>query len=158
MFINSGLVDIESGKVLQGVELLPVRYQLCSGWNDYVAFRRFTGVDDEQREKMYKELFRFRKEVQGKPYEKSKLDLIRSAFDSNKEYLSFLENDEEDLSSLFCSELVAEAYKRMGILDTMKLSSEFTPDDFTSARDSELKLNFGRLEQEIFVELKFPQP
>lgn len=61
-----------------------------------------------------------------------------------------------DLSSLFCSELVAEVYKRMGILNTMKLSSEFTPDDFTSVHDSEFVLKFGRLEPEVYVELKHP--
>ena len=153
--LNAGLVDIKSGKVTQGVELLPIRYQLYSGWNNYVAFRRLTGVSDEQREKMYKELLHFRKEVQGRPYEENKFDMIRSAFDAK--YLDFLENDEEDLSSLFCSELVAEAYKRMGILHTTKLSSEFTPDDFSSARDENLKLSFGKLEEEIFVELKLPQ-
>ena len=70
--------------------------------------------------------------------------------------MTFLENDKEDLSSLFCSELVAGAYKYMGILNTMKPSSEFTPDDFTSDRDSELVLNFGRLEPEVYVELKHP--
>ena len=82
--------------------------------------------------------------------------MVRAAFDFCEDYLTFLENDKEDLSSLFCSELVAEAYKQMGILDTTKLSSEFTPDDFTSACDSELMLNFGRLEPEVYVELKRP--
>lgn len=104
---------------------------------------------------MYKELLHFRKEVQGRPYEQNKFDMICSAFDAK--YLDFLENDKEDLSSLFCSELVAEAYKRMGILETSKLSSEFTPDDFSSARDENLPLSFGKLEKEIFVELKLPQ-
>ena len=154
---NAGLIDIESGKVLQGVQLLPIRYQLYSGWNDRIAFRRLTGINDEKREELYKMLLHYRKEVQGTPYEKSKLDLIRSSFDFNEDFLTFLNNEEEDLSSLFCSELVAEAYKRMGVLNTTKLSSEFTPDDFTSARDSDLPLSFGRLEPEVYVELKRPQ-
>ena len=136
--------------------MLPIRYQLYSGWNNYAAFRRLTGISDEQREKMYKELLQFRKEVQGRPYEENKFEMICSSFDGK--YLSFLENEEEDLSSLFCSELVAEAYKRMGILDTTKLSSEFTPDDFSSARDYNLKLKLGKLEPEVYVELKLPQP
>ena len=82
--------------------------------------------------------------------------MVWAAFDFCNDFLTFLENEEEDLSSLFCSELVAAAYKHMGVLNTTKPSSEFTPDDFTSARDSELVLNFGRLEPEVHVELKHP--
>ena len=151
-------MDVESGKVVRGVELLPLRHQIYSGWYERVAIRRLTGVDDEQRKQMYKDLLRFRTEVQGHPYEKSDLELARSALDFQEDYLSFLRNTHEDLSSLFCSELVAEAYKRMGILNTEKLSNEFTPDDFSSARDSKLTLNFGKLEPEVYIELKFEKP
>ena len=156
--IYAGLVDVESGKVVRGVELLPLRHQIYSGWYERVAVRRLTGVDDEKREQMYKDLLKFRKEMQGRPYETSDLELARSALDFQEEYLSFLRNSHEDLSSLFCSELVAEAYKRMGILKTDKLSNEFTPDDFSSARDSKLTLNFGKLEPEVYIELKFEKP
>lgn len=151
-------MDVESGKVVRGVELLPLRHQIYSGWYERVAIRRLTGVDDEQRKQMYKDLLKFRTEVQGRPYEKSDLELARSALDFQEDYLSFLRNTHEDLSSLFCSELVAEAYKRMGILNTEKLSNEFTPDDFSSARDSKLTFNFGKLEPEVYIELKFEKP
>ena len=157
MFLSActGLVDIESGKVRKGVELVPLGFKIFSGWYDRVAVRRLTEVSDEQREEMYQQLLLFRKEVQGRPYEKNKIELILSAIDAQEKYLSFLRNTHEDLSSLFCSELVAEAYKRMGILNTTKFSNEFTPDDFSSARDYELELNFGRLEPEEYIELKF---
>lgn len=146
---------MESGKVVRGVELLPLRHQIYSGWYERVAIRRLTGVDDEKRTQMYKNLLKFRREVQGRPYEQSDLELIRSGLDFQEDYLSFLRNTSEDLSSLFCSELVAEAYKRMGILQTDKLSNEFTPDDFSSARDDKLTFNFGKLEPEVYIELKF---
>ena len=81
-----------------------------------------------------------------------------ASFDFSEDFLSFLRNDEEDLSSLFCSELVAEAYQRMGILDPERSSSEYTPDDFSSARDSALKLKSGRFEPEVYVDLNRPQP
>ena len=155
--VNAGLVDIESGKVLEGVNLLPIRYQLYSGWNSCIAFRRLTGVSDEQREEMYKKLLQFRKTVQGRPYEKSKINLILAAFDFSERFLTFLNNEEEDLSSLFCSELVAEAYQRMGVLDSKKSSSEYTPDDFSSARDDMLTLKCGRFEPEVYVDLNRPQ-
>ena len=152
---TSGLVDVESSKVRKGVELIPLRHKIFSGWYDRVAIRKLSDVSDKQRENMYRELLMFRKEVQGRPYEKNKIELILSAIDAQEKYLSFLRNTQEDLSSLFCSELVAEAYKRMGVLNTTKFSNEFTPDDFSSARDSYLNLNFGRLDPEVYVELKF---
>ena len=154
-FASAGLVDIESGKVRKGVELVPLSLKVFSGWYDRVAVRRLTGIDDKQRAEMYEQLLLFRKEVQGRPYEKNTIELILSAVDAQEKYLSFLRNTHEDLSSLFCSELVAEAYKRMGVLNTTKYSNEFTPDDFSSARDSALKLNFGTLEPEVYIELKF---
>ena len=153
--LSAGLVDIESGKVRKGVELVPLSLKVFSGWYDRVAIRRLTGIDDKQRAEMYEQLLLFRKEVQGRPYEKNTIELILSAVDAQEKYLSFLRNTHEDLSSLFCSELVAEAYKRMGILNTTKYSNEFTPDDFSSARGSGLKLNFGTLEPEVYIELKF---
>ena len=150
-----GLVDVESGEVCRGVELLPLSYQIYSGWYERVAVRRLTDVTDDQRKEMYQKLLKFREEMQGRPYEKSDLELVRSALNFSESYLNFLSNDTEDLSSLFCSEMVAEAYKRIGLLKTERLSNNFTPDDFSSARDSELKLEFGKLEEEVYIELKF---
>lgn len=42
--------------------------------------------------------------------------MIVSGFDFGEEYLSFLKNEEEDVSTIFCSELVAHAYKEAGLL------------------------------------------
>ena len=148
-------MDVETGKVQRGVELLPLRNKIFSGWYNRVAIRRLTGIDEARRAQMYKQLLEFRKEVQGRPYEKSKVELILSSIDAQEEYLSFLRNTKEDISSLFCSELVAAAYKKMGLLDTTKLSNEFTPDDFSSSNDADLKLTVGKLEKEEYVELKF---
>lgn len=153
LYLLIGLVDVGSGKVRRGVELLPLTHKIYSGWYDRVAIRRLTGISSDKREEMYHKLLTFRKEVQGRPYEKDIVELILSAIDVQEKYLSFLRNTKEDLSSLFCSELVAEAYKRMGLLDTNKLSNEFTPDDFSS--DQDLQLAHGKLEPEIYLELKF---
>lgn len=46
------------------------------------------------------------------------MEMILSAIDVDESYLSFLKNHEEDLSSIFCSELVAHAYQEMGLLGT----------------------------------------
>ena len=153
-------MDIETGKVAQGVELLPLKEKVFSGWYSRVAVRQLH-ITDEQREKMIENLLKFKKELGVRPYEKSKLELIRSALDFHEEFLTFLKNEEEDLSSLFCSELVAAAYQRMGLLEAdttsekYKTSNEYTPDDFTSSRDDELNLKYGQLSEEIYIEMKF---
>lgn len=110
---------------------------------------------------MTKNLLQFKKDLGERPYEKSKLELIRSALDFHEDFLTFLKNEEEDLSSLFCSELVAAAYQHMGLLESdpkaekYKTSNEYTPDDFTSARDKELNLKYGELGKEVYIEMKF---
>lgn len=151
--LHVGLVDVSSGKVREGVELLPLSRKIFSGWYDRVAIRRLTGIGKEKRDQMYDDLLAFRKEIQGRPYEEDRIELILSSIDVQDKYMSFLRNTEEDLSSLFCSELVAAAYQRMGLIDTKKLSNTYTPDDFCSEND--LKLNFGVLEREVYIELKF---
>ena len=153
-------MDIETGKVTQGVELLPMREKVFSGWYNRVAVRQLE-ISEEERKEMTKNLLKFKKELGERPYEKSKLELIRSALDFQEDFLTFLKNEEEDLSSLFCSELVAAAYQRMGLLeadtnsDKYKTSNEYTPDDFTSGRDDELNLKYGQLGKEIYVDMKF---
>ena len=153
-------MDIETGKVTQGIELLPLKQKVFSGWNSRVAVRQLH-TTDEQREKMTANLLKFKKELGERPYEKSKLELIRSAFDFHEDFLTFLKSEEEDLSSIFCSELVAAAYQRMGLLeadttsDKYKSSNEYTPDDFASSRDDKLNLKYGQLSEEIYIEMKF---
>ncbi len=140
---------------MNGIGLIPLRNKILAGWDDRVTVRRLTGIDDDQREKMYKELMKLLKELQGKPYEKDRIQLIRSAFDFKEDYLKFLKNPKEDLSSIFCSELVAEAYQRMGLFGQGKNSNEYTPNDFTSKHDEKNPLQFGRLEKEVYIEIKF---
>ncbi len=137
----------------RGVELLPLRHKIFSGWYNRVAVRRLVDVTDDQRAELYSKLLQLRREFQGRPYEKDQVQLILSAIDAQEWFLSFLRNTHEDLSSLFCSELVAAAYQRMGLISDKKLSNEYTPDDFASHRH--IHLNFGRLEPEEYVELKF---
>jgi hypothetical protein len=69
-----------------------------------------------------------RRELSGRPYEESKLELFHAAFDGY-----FAQLRRERLHSLFCSELVAEAYQAMGLLAEPPHgppSNEYTPRDF----------------------------
>jgi hypothetical protein len=64
---------------------------------------------------------------------------------------------EENLSSFFCSELVAEAYRRMGLLPEHPPANEYTPRDFSSERLTPLPLLLGAtLGPEVLV-CKCPQ-
>ena len=86
----------------------------------------------------------FREGVRNRPYEKSEIELIKSAYDGPWGH------NEEDLSSLFCSELVAEAYQRVGLLSNKKPSNEYTPKDFTDGKKLSLPEG-GSLGKEIII-------
>jgi len=82
---------------------------------------------DERKKEMSEKLHEFVEEMQGRPYERSLLQMIRAAN-------IFGSNEEEDLSSVFCSELVAAAYKIMGLIDSSvtRTSCSYIPGDFAS--------------------------
>jgi len=138
--------------VRRGVEVVPLQHKIFSGWYDRVAVRKLAGVPPEKRTEMYEDLLKFRKEIQGRPFEKDWVELLLSAINIRKGFMSFLHNEREDLSSLFCSELVAAAYQRMGLLGTERPSNAYSPDDFCSAHT--LKLKVGYLEPEVYIEMK----
>ncbi len=71
------------------------------------------------------------------------MELVKAAYDG-----PFGRNT-EDLSSLFCSELVAEAYQRLGLLSEAKPANEYTPADFSEKK--ELQLLAGTLGNEIII-------
>ena len=118
----SKIKDIISGKARKGVQLVPLRDRL-STYRGEAAVRCLTGpISIEDLCKLHT----LRDEVRGRPYEQSKLQLLFAAF---KRFCGF----GEDLSSLFCSELVAEAYQRMGMLREDIPSNSFNPNDFSEA-------------------------
>jgi len=72
------------------------------------------------------ETVEFARSEHSKVYETSLGDLFRSAYDGPGG------QNERDLSSYFCSELVAEVLQRARVLVSQAPSDEFTPADFTS--------------------------
>jgi len=81
-------------------------------------------------------LAQLRQELKGRRYETSENELFKSVYDG------ILGNNEHDLSSVFCSELVAEAYQTVGLLSADRPSNEFTPADFgiiSDLRNNSLK-------------------
>lgn len=125
----SKIKDIESRKQTQGVQLVPLSERIKCYDDDKVVFRKLEGV--ERSPEMRKIFREFRKEVKGRHYEESKWELFCSAYD-------FIGGqNEEDLSSLFCSELIAEMYERWylfigGVKHKDYIpSNERTPADFS---------------------------
>tara|TARA_Y100000296_G_scaffold2569_2_gene3618 strand:+ start:1442 stop:2044 length:603 start_codon:yes stop_codon:yes gene_type:complete len=118
----SKIKDINTGKARQGVQLVPLSERMKS-YEGKVGIRRLNMFDKYQAID-HDVLMKFREEVKGRPYEESKIELFKSAYDG------VFGGNEEDLSSIFCSELVAEAYQRLGLLTEGTPSNEFTPADF----------------------------
>ena len=124
----SKIKDVESRMESQGVQLVPLSERIRSYPDNNVGIRRLLGVD---RDDGFRQVVKkFRSEMAGRPYEKSKLELFRSSYDG------VFGDNEENLSSLFCSELIAEMYQRFGFLNDVNdipkglPSNEYTPKAF----------------------------
>lgn len=91
----------------------------------------------------------------GRSFEQNLLQSSVSAINPSNTFLSLFQNKQEDLSSLFCSELVAAAYQRLNIFKSDRPSNTFTPDDFSSARDSEYLCEGVTLGEEIYIDMKW---
>jgi hypothetical protein len=154
---HAKLVDVQAGTVRTGVEVLPLRNKIFSGWYDRVAIRRLLNITAEKRQDIYTAMLRLRKEWMGRAYEKNLVQMALSAINPSDTFLSLFQNTQEDLSSLFCSELVAAAYQRMNLIKGDRPSNGYTPDDFSSARDSGILSAGVELSEEIYVELKWPK-
>lgn len=140
----SDLEDADTGRLTRGVQRVELseRLERCISKGYDLCVRPLNkplAVD------MIKALNQFRHDVSGRPYEKSKIELLRAAWDG-----LFGEN-KEDLSSLFCSELVAEAFQRMGLLPNSIASNEYTPKDFSDQKSLKL-LNGYAFESQIALE------
>jgi hypothetical protein len=82
-----------------------------------------------------------REELKLRPYQVNKFEMIRAAYDKG---LWLAKAQEKDISSLFCSELVAETLQRIGILNPDLSSNEFTPGDFDeNAKLDMIRGNYG---------------
>ncbi len=110
------------GTAKQGVAIRPLS-EVIENYEGRVGIRSL--VNPLSKEQIV-ELVKTRAEFKGRNYEENKLELFKSAYD-------FIGgHNEEDLSSLFCSELVAEAYQRMGLFYENTPSNEYTPADFNN--------------------------
>jgi hypothetical protein len=131
----SDIPDVETELPTKGVQIVPLSQRL-SRYRGEVTLR---ALGKPITDAMFKKLAARRQELSRRPYEKGEMELLKAAWD----YIGGASGG-EDLSSVFCSELVAEAYQAMGLLDEYPKglpSNEYTPVDFSERRT--LKLNQG---------------
>lgn len=121
------------------LKLLSNRIREVEDKSGEIALRRLIGVRIGAKD--HARLSELRDDLKDRPYEEDELELLKAAYDG-----PFGQN-KEDLDSVFCSELVAEAYQCLGLLDNSAASNEYTPKDFSQA--SGLTLLKGKLGNEI---------
>jgi len=115
----SKMKDITDGTIKKGVQI-GVLSERVRTYRGRVGFRPLL-IPLQKGE--LKRLFEFRREVTNRPYEQDELELALSAYDGP------LGHNTEDLSSIFCSELVAAAIHRARRCLCCLNSNEYTPAD-----------------------------
>jgi hypothetical protein len=122
-----------------GVRLTP----LSKAITEEVAIRKCSVTRTAER---WNRLMAVRKELDGRPFEDKVLEFICAAYDGP------FGGNKRNITALFCSELIAETYQRVGLLDSTLPSNEYTPNDFSSTASSGLLLlNGAKLSDETYV-------
>jgi len=129
----SNIRDLDTGKANKGVQLVPLSARVDK-YSGGMSIRRLEG--GVLHNKSINQLMRLREELKGKRYERGKMELFKALWDGK------FGLNEEDLSSIFCSELVAEAYQRLGLLTERIPSNEYTPADFSEKKMVKLSSGF----------------
>lgn len=134
----SPLIDLDTGLPTKGVRVVPLSESIRSARK--VVVRQLLGADITSSD--VEKLMQLRKEFIGRPYEKHETELIKAAYDGPGGA------NHSDLSSIFCSELVASAYQHIGVMASHIPPNEFTPGDF-SEQGKGIPLLRGYLGNEI---------
>ena len=137
------LKDADTGKLTQGVQRVELseRLERCFSKGYEISIRQLSKALTDN---MVRALNNFRHDVSGRPYETKKIQLLKAAYDG------IFGDNKEDLSSLFCSELVAAAYQKMGLLKQPPPSNEYIPKDFSEEKSLSLELGYN-LQKEIDI-------
>lgn len=122
-----------------GVQLTPFNERRRAFAGDMALRRLKCSLSDKD---MYR-LRIFRYYIKGTPFEKNQLQMLAAVFQWR-----FLPN-REDLSSVFCSELIAQCYQEMLLLGQDQASNKYTPADFSVERD--LQMTRGKLGPQIII-------
>ena len=121
MLVNQPSLD--SGIIETGVMILNLGRRIAE-YDGEIAVRQ---LREPLTPRQIAQMIEMRKRVRKVPYEKNYIELAKSAYDG-----PFGKN-KEDLSSIFCSELIAAYFKLIKMLREDKPSNEYTPKDFSQA-------------------------
>ncbi len=113
------VADVQSGFVKRGVMLVPLQARIQT-YDGVMGVRRILKPLTIEQLVI---LRNFRHRVKNRPYETNYIELIKSHYDG-----PFGKNT-HDLSSIFCSELFAEACLLMELIKSKQPSNEFTQAD-----------------------------
>lgn len=129
----SDVPDLTVGAKVKGVQLVPLSQRLVT-YEGKIAWRRIYG---NRSSEVLNKMGAFRREFVGRPYEQNQWELLKSALDMSP---NFIFKNQPDASSVFCSELIALLFRRLGVLAKTDMpANEFTPADFAG----ELNFNEG---------------
>ena len=70
---RANLPDLKTGKVQQGVEILPLKQKIYSGWYGAVAVRKLVGLGEDERKEIEHSMYEFMKEMTNRVYETDKV-------------------------------------------------------------------------------------
>ena len=136
----TGIKDLETNTHKRGVQLMPLSDRVNKYRGD-IAIRSLEDVTLNKEDII--KLMQLRKELARRDYESNAFEMLKAAYDGD------LGANTEDLSAIFCSELLAEAYQSIGLLDEKTPSNEYTPADFSD--DNTLPLLRGKLGPEVII-------
>lgn len=107
---------------ISGVRIVDAREKISSYRGKMCLWKHWQGPCIDSRDV----ISLVHKHFRDVPYEKNKIEALRSSFD-----MMGMGNRHESLGSLFCSELIARVFMDLGYLDTCrKPSNAYTPGDF----------------------------
>lgn len=122
----------------QGVGLYKLSARLAFlATNTKMAVRRLLGV--RRTPAMLYAIDEFIQQMRGRHYKKRLGVLVKAALRDEKDGSS----SEQDLSSVFCSELVVAAWQRMGLLPDSLAAKGFLPRDLADKENKDLPLLLG---------------
>jgi len=128
---NGILKILESPKVpftkIDGVELFDLKDRMMNYNGKFVLYKLNKPLSIDQKNQVK----RFYDEHKDKKYERSVVELVKSVIDDSP----IISENEKDLSTIFCSELTAEIFIKMGLLppNDVKPSNEYTPSEFINS-------------------------
>ena len=118
----------------KGVQLVSLRDRLIS----YKGTATVRQLVTEREDWMDRKLLEFMAKHRNKPYERNLWQLFCSAYDS------VFGRNKEDMSSIFCSEMIAAIYKLWELLPQRMPANEYTPADFSQeGTEVDLQLRFS---------------